>query len=214
MEYNYPSQICKHLLHFVVLLLHCSHILCNFVRKTRGNPDDDIKVRARWNSPGGRLHIQMPGCVCWVSENAPILNDTSSCKNIPILNGFSAQFIPNFKGNIKIQVLTYTYHLLLLISYQFCLYSHCCSSALALLHPFSYNTSQKSYAHGMGQQISHPYWMKYSHSFHSLEAKKGLISFTFRHTHPGIRLISIRPPLGEIQILTFVILRALFVMIK
>ena len=43
----------------------------------------------------------MPGCVCWVSENASILNDTSSCKNIPILNGFSALFIPTFNGNIK-----------------------------------------------------------------------------------------------------------------
>ena len=56
-------------------------------------------------------NIKMPGCVCWGSENAPILNDTSSCKNIPILNGFSAQFIHNVDGNIKIQVLTYTYHL-------------------------------------------------------------------------------------------------------
>ena len=103
-------------------------------------------------SPGGDSNIKMPGCVCSVSENAPILNDSISCKNIPILNRFSAQFIPNFDGNIKIQVLTYTYDLLLLISYPFCLYSHCCSSALA----FSYNmyTSQKSYAYGMGQQIS------------------------------------------------------------
>ena len=28
--------------------------------------------------------------------------------------------------------------------------------------------------------------MKYSHSFHSLEAEKGPMSFTFGHTHPGI----------------------------
>ena len=28
--------------------------------------------------------------------------------------------------------------------------------------------------------------MKYSHSFHSLEAEKGPLSFTFGHTHPGI----------------------------
>ena len=27
--------------------------------------------------------------------------------------------------------------------------------------------------------------MKYSHSFHSLEAKKGPMSFTFGHIHPG-----------------------------
>ena len=128
----------------------------------------------------------MPGCVCWVSENVPILNDTFSYKNIPILNGTFAQFIPNFDSNIKMELLTYKYLLFPLISYQFGLSSHCFNSVLALLHPFLYNTSQKSYPYGMGQQISHPYWMKSSHSFHSLEAKKGPISFTFRHTHPGI----------------------------
>ena len=28
--------------------------------------------------------------------------------------------------------------------------------------------------------------MKYSHSFHSFEAEKGTMSFTFGHTHPGV----------------------------
>ena len=65
---------------------------------------------------GGDSNIKMPGYVCWVSENVPILKDTSSCKNIPILNGFSAQFKPNLDGNIKIQVFTYTYHLLFLFT--------------------------------------------------------------------------------------------------
>ena len=37
----------------------------------------------------------MVGCVCWVSENVTILNDTFNCKNIPILNGTFLQFIPN-----------------------------------------------------------------------------------------------------------------------
>ena len=35
--------------------------------------------------------------------------------------------------------------------------------------------------------------MKYSHSFHSLEAEKGPMSFTFGHTHPsivGIKLVT------------------------
>ena len=45
---------------------------------------------------GGDSNIKMSGCLCWVSENAPILNETSSYKNIPILNGFSEQFIPKF----------------------------------------------------------------------------------------------------------------------
>ena len=37
--------------------------------------------------------------------------------------------------------------------------------------------------------------MKYSHSFHSLEAKKGPISFTFGHTHTGmVDTRSLPPP--------------------
>ena len=94
---------------------------------------------------GGDSNIKMPGCVCWVSEN------------VPILNGTFAQFIPNFDGNIKMELLIYRYLLLPLISYQFGLTSHCFNSVLTLLHPFLYNTSQKSYPYGMEQQISHLY---------------------------------------------------------
>ena len=36
--------------------------------------------------------------------------------------------------------------------------------------------------------------MKYSHSFHSLEAEKGPMSFTFGHTHPGRNQVA---PLGS-----------------
>ena len=32
---------------------------------------------------GGDSNIKMPGCVCLVSENRPILNDTLSCKTYP-----------------------------------------------------------------------------------------------------------------------------------
>ena len=34
-------------------------------------------------SRGGDSNIKMPGCVCLVSENRPILNDTLSCKIYP-----------------------------------------------------------------------------------------------------------------------------------
>ena len=34
-----------------------------------------------WEQGGGdNSNIQMSGCVCWVSENRPILNDTFTCK--------------------------------------------------------------------------------------------------------------------------------------
>ena len=36
--------------------------------------------------------------------------------------------------------------------------------------------------------------MRYSHSFHSLEAEKGPMSFTFGHTHPGIVGTKSPPP--------------------
>ena len=28
---------------------------------------------------GGDSNMKMPGCVCWVSENVPISNDTFTC---------------------------------------------------------------------------------------------------------------------------------------
>ena len=43
-------------------------------------------------------------------------------------------------------------------------------------------------------QILHPFWVKPSHSFHSLEVKKGPMSFTFGHTHPGILELESPPP--------------------
>ena len=43
--------------------------------------------------PGGRLQCEMPGCVCWGSENVPILKDAVGQKNIPILKGSSAHFL-------------------------------------------------------------------------------------------------------------------------
>ena len=42
---------------------------------------------------GGNSSIKMPGCVCWGSENVPILKDALGRKNIPILKGSSAYFI-------------------------------------------------------------------------------------------------------------------------
>ena len=36
-----------------------------------------------WWGGGGDSNIKMPGCVCLVSENRPILNDTLSCKSYP-----------------------------------------------------------------------------------------------------------------------------------
>ena len=37
---------------------------------------------------GGDSSIKMPRCVCWGSENVPVLKDALSKKNIPILKGF------------------------------------------------------------------------------------------------------------------------------
>ena len=34
-------------------------------------------------SQGGDSNIKMPGCVCLVFENRPILNETLSCKTHP-----------------------------------------------------------------------------------------------------------------------------------
>ena len=40
---------------------------------------------AGFNPPGGGgdSNMKMPGCVCWVSENGPILNGTFSCITYP-----------------------------------------------------------------------------------------------------------------------------------
>ena len=37
----------------------------------------------RGKAQGGDFNIKMPRCVCLVSENIPILNDTLSCKTYP-----------------------------------------------------------------------------------------------------------------------------------
>ena len=47
------------------------------------------------------------------------------------------------------------------------------------------------------QQNLHLFWVIYSHSFHSLEAEKGPMSFTFGHTHPVIVGIKSPPPPGH-----------------
>ena len=56
--------------------------------------------RGVWGRGGGGCvgdsNMKMPGRVCWVSENLPILNDTFSRKKIPILKGSSTQFKPIF----------------------------------------------------------------------------------------------------------------------
>ena len=48
-------------------------------------------------------NIKMSGCVCWGSENEPILKDALGEKNIPILKGSSAYFIPILGCNIKLK---------------------------------------------------------------------------------------------------------------
>ena len=71
-----------------------------------------------------------------------------------------------------------------------------CSSVLTLLTLTSYDISEKSYPYRLEQQISHPFWMTSSHSFHSLEAKKGPISFTFGHTQTSMVNTKSPPPPG------------------
>ena len=36
---------------------------------------------------GGDSNIKVPGCLCLVSENGPILNDTFTCKTYPYFEG-------------------------------------------------------------------------------------------------------------------------------
>ena len=78
---------------------------------------------------------------------------------------------------------SFTIHHLLIVLVQFKLivaHSHCFYMQLYTI--FYIN----SYPYWVMQQILHPFWVKYSHSFHSLEDEKGPMSFTFGHTHPGI----------------------------
>ena len=46
--------------------------------------------------------IKIPGCVCWGSENVPILKAALGKKKIPILKVSSAFFIPILWSNIKV----------------------------------------------------------------------------------------------------------------
>ena len=52
----------------------------------QGRPGTSLLVL---DIPGGGvdLNIKIPGCVCWGSENVPILKDALGKKNIPILKG-------------------------------------------------------------------------------------------------------------------------------
>ena len=57
--------------------------------------------------PGGRggddSSIKMTECVCWGSENVPILKDALGENNLPILKGSSTYFIPILWCNIKLK---------------------------------------------------------------------------------------------------------------
>ena len=58
------------------------------------------------NTRGGGgvdLSIKMPGCVCWGSENVPILRDSLGKKKNTHIRGFSANFIPILWCNIKLK---------------------------------------------------------------------------------------------------------------
>ena len=48
------------------------------------------RYRVHCNNP----QYEMPGCVCWGSENVPIMMDASGKKNIPILKESSATKYP------------------------------------------------------------------------------------------------------------------------
>ena len=55
------------------------------------------------NDPGGDSSIKMPGCVCWGSENVPILKDALGIKKKKnILKSSSAYLIPILWSNIKL----------------------------------------------------------------------------------------------------------------
>ena len=59
----------------------------------------DIRQVAQGDDSG----IKMPGCVCWGSENVPIMKDALGQKNIPILKGSLAHLIPILWCNIKLK---------------------------------------------------------------------------------------------------------------
>ena len=66
---------------------------------------EKIELYSRISSKGSDSSINMPGCVCWGSENVPTLKDAlgKKTKNIPILKGSSTYFIPILWCNIKLK---------------------------------------------------------------------------------------------------------------
>ena len=57
---------------------------------------------------GGGLQYEMPGYLCWGSENVPIMKDTFyKKKKVPILKGSSAHFIPILWRNIKLKCISH-----------------------------------------------------------------------------------------------------------
>ena len=63
---------------------------------------------------GGDSSIKMPGCVCWGSQNVPILKGALGKKkniDLPILKGSSAYFIPILWCNIKLKYIIPKGHL-------------------------------------------------------------------------------------------------------
>ena len=73
---------------------------------------------------GGGLQYRMPECVCWGSENAPIMKDSVGKKYKKTLKGFSAHFIPISWSNIMLKCIIHkrlvTIHHLLINWYSLC----------------------------------------------------------------------------------------------
>ena len=48
--------------------------------------------------------------MCWGSENIPIMKDALGKKNIPILKGSSAHFMPILWNNIELECIIHNSH--------------------------------------------------------------------------------------------------------
>ena len=95
-QYNSLGEYCgPHTASSVFLILlppyvSSVQVFCHEVRNTV----KAAKGQSLQHPGGGGGSVKMPGCVCWGSENVPILKYVLVKKNIPILKGSSAYFIP------------------------------------------------------------------------------------------------------------------------
>ena len=150
-------------------------------------------------SRGGDSNINMPGGVCLVSENKPIMNDTLSCKHTHIegiLCTIHTQFLL-LMSNLSIYIICYSWSHINLVHLHIM-----CRSVLAPLHLTSDNLSKKNPTH-IEWNSTHFEWHLLIHFIH-LKPKRDPYLHFLTHTYghgwyqvasPGPNLSPSLPPL-------------------